>query len=107
MGSQYQVISLVKMVGIVFHKTIAPRQPCGHDFHATYQCSGLPVAFSGESISFCHQSLDCDARELQITPGAPMLLVERTSFLSTSEPVEFLVDRRVPDFSFMVWLRRK
>lgn len=67
---------------------------------------GITIAVARQTIS-ATAATDRDARELQITPGAPMLLVERTSFLSTSEPVEFLVDRRVPDFSFMVWLRRK
>ena len=67
---------------------------------------GITIAVARQTIS-ATAATERDARELQILAGAPILLVERTSYLSTSDPVEFLVDRRVPDFSFMVWLRRR
>ena len=48
-----------------------------------------------------------DAKYLKVKPGAPLLLVERTSYLGTREPIEFVVDRRVPEFNFVVWLRQQ
>lgn len=48
-----------------------------------------------------------DARHLKVKVGAPLLLVERTSYLGTREPVEFVIDHRVPEFNFVVWLRRQ
>jgi GntR family transcriptional regulator len=48
-----------------------------------------------------------DARHLGVKVGSPLLLVERTSYLGTREPVEFVVDRRLPEYSFVVRLRRK
>jgi len=48
-----------------------------------------------------------DAKYLRVKVGAPLLLVERTSYLGTHEPIEFVIDRRVPEFNFVVWLRRQ
>jgi len=67
---------------------------------------GIAIAVARQTISSTAATAR-DARYLPVQEGAPLLLVERTSFLSTSEPVEFVVDRRVPDFSFMVWLRQQ
>lgn len=47
-----------------------------------------------------------DAQYLKVKVGAPLLLVERTSYLGTREPIEFVVDRRLPEFNFVVWLRQ-
>jgi len=47
-----------------------------------------------------------DARHLKVKVGDPLLLVERTSYLGTQEPIEFVVDRRLPEFNFAVWLRQ-
>ncbi len=48
-----------------------------------------------------------DARHLAIRVGSPLLLVERTCYLGTREPVEYVVDRRLPEFSYVVRLRRE
>ncbi len=66
----------------------------------------ISIAVSRQTISATAAN-QMDAQYLMVTPGDPMLLVERTSYVSTNEPVEFVVDRRVPDFSFKVWLRRR
>ena len=47
-----------------------------------------------------------DTRHLGVRVGSPLLLVERTCYLGTREPVEFVVDRRLPEFSYVVRLRR-
>ena len=47
-----------------------------------------------------------DARHLGVKVLSPLLLVERTCYLGTREPVEFVVDRRLPEFSYVVRLRR-
>jgi GntR family transcriptional regulator len=47
-----------------------------------------------------------DARHLGMRVGSPLLLVERTCFLGTREAVEYVVDRRLPEFSYVVRLRR-
>ncbi len=46
-----------------------------------------------------------DARYLRVSVDAPLLLVERTSYLGSGDPIEFVVDRRLPEFNFIVWLR--
>ncbi len=46
-----------------------------------------------------------DARYLNVPVDAPLLLVERTSFLGNGDPVEFVIGRRLPEFNFIVWLR--
>jgi GntR family transcriptional regulator len=66
----------------------------------------LTVALSRQTISATAATRQ-DARHLRVRTGAPLLLVERTSFLSNREPVEFVIDRRLPKFSFVVWLRRQ
>lgn len=67
---------------------------------------GITIAVSQQTISATTATAR-DAQFLKVEVGAPMLLVERSSFVSTNEPVEFLIDRRLPDFSFVVWLRRR
>lgn len=67
---------------------------------------GITIAVSKQTITATTAGRE-DARHLRVSPGAPLLLVERLSFLSTNEPVEFVIDRRLPDFSFVVWLRRR
>lgn len=66
----------------------------------------LTVALSRQTISATAATRQ-DARHLRVRAGAPLLLVERTSYLSNREPVEFVVDRRLPKFNFVVWLRRQ
>ena len=66
----------------------------------------ISVAVSRQTIS-ATAATPSDARHLGVAVGAPLLLVERTSYLSTNEPFEFVVDRRLPDFNFVVWLRRQ
>ena len=48
-----------------------------------------------------------DAEYLRVKAGGPLLLVERTAYLGTREPIEFVVDRRVPEFNFVAWLRQQ
>ncbi len=67
---------------------------------------GITIAISRQTISATAATAQ-DADHLDIEKGAPLLLVARTSYLSTSVPVEFVIDRRVPSFSFMVWLRHQ
>lgn len=67
---------------------------------------GIAIAVSRQTIS-ATAATEHDSQHLNVNPGAPLLLVERTSFLGTGEPVEFVVDRRVPEFNFVVWLRRQ
>ena len=66
---------------------------------------GLAIAVSKQTITATAATRE-DADHLKVDLGAPLLLVERISFLNNNEPVEFLTDRRLPDFSFVVWLRR-
>lgn len=66
----------------------------------------LTVALSRQTISATAATRQ-DARHLRVRAGAPLLLVERTSYLSNREPVEFVIDRRLPKFNFVVWLRRQ
>jgi len=47
-----------------------------------------------------------DARHLGVRVGSPLLLVERTCYLGTREPIEYVVDRRLPEFAYVVTLRR-
>ncbi len=47
-----------------------------------------------------------DARQLGVRVGSPLLLVERTCYLGTREPMEYVVDRRLPEFAYVVTLRR-
>lgn len=47
-----------------------------------------------------------DARQLGVRVGSPLLLAERTCYLATAEPVEYVIDRRVPEFAYVVRLRR-
>ena len=67
---------------------------------------GISVAASRQIISATAAGAS-EAGHLGVAVGAPLLLVERTSYLSTNEPFEFVVDRRLPDFNFVVWLRRQ
>jgi GntR family transcriptional regulator len=67
---------------------------------------GIVVAVSRQTIS-ATAATEFDAEHLKVDLGAPLLLVERTSYLGTREPVEFVRDRRVPGFPFVVWLRRQ
>lgn len=67
---------------------------------------GIAIAVSKQTIS-ATAATKKDADHLNVEVGDPLLLVERTSFLSTNEPVEFVTDRRLPDFNFVVWLRRR
>ncbi len=46
-----------------------------------------------------------DAQYLHVAVDAPLLLVERTSYLGSGDPIEFVIDRRLPEFNFVVWLR--
>jgi GntR family transcriptional regulator len=47
-----------------------------------------------------------DARHLSVRVGSPLLMVERICYLGTREPVEYVVDRRLPEFTYVVRLRR-
>jgi GntR family transcriptional regulator len=47
-----------------------------------------------------------DVRHLSVRVGSPLLLVERICYLGTREPVEYVVDRRLPEFTYVVRLRR-
>jgi GntR family transcriptional regulator len=67
---------------------------------------GIVVAVSRQTIT-ATAATEFDAQHLGVDLGAPLLLVERTSYLGTREPVEFVRDRRVPGFPFVVWLRRQ
>lgn len=67
---------------------------------------GIVVAVSRQTITAA-AATQRDAECLGVPLGAPLLLVERTSYLSNNTPIEFVVDRRVPDFNFVVWLRRQ
>lgn len=67
---------------------------------------GITIAASRQTIT-ATVATPKDAQYLGVKIGSPMLLVERTSFLGTREPVEFVIDRRIPDFKFVIWLRRQ
>ena len=67
---------------------------------------GMVVAVSRQTIS-ATAATKRDADHLGVNIGDPLLLVERTSYLSTNEPMEVVTDRRVPHFNFVVWLRRQ
>jgi GntR family transcriptional regulator len=67
---------------------------------------GIVVAVSRQTIS-ATAATAFDAEHLMVELGAPLLLVERTSYLGTKDPVEFVRDRRVTGFPFVVWLRRQ
>ncbi|HEY3396342.1 MAG TPA: GntR family transcriptional regulator [Armatimonadota bacterium] len=47
-----------------------------------------------------------DARQLGVRVGSPLLLVERICYTGTREPVEYVMDRRLPEFAYVVRLRR-
>ena len=55
-----------QIVCIVFHKgsSLCVFFACSHDLHQTYHGCGLPVTFTTESITFFHQSLDGQTRQL-------------------------------------------
>jgi len=65
----------------------------------------------GTAITASHQIITAtgatprDARYLNIPVDSPLLLVERTSYLDSGDPIEFVIDRRLPEFNFVVWLR--
>lgn len=67
---------------------------------------GIVVAVSRQTIT-ATAATSAEAEHLRVAEGAPLLLVERTSYLGTREPVEFVRDRRVTGFPFVVWLRRQ
>jgi len=88
--------------GIV-ERGLGPRESLTEVLQAEY---GIAIAVSRQTISATAATAR-DARHLAVEIGEPLLLVERTSYLSTNEPVEFVVDRRLPEFNFVVWLRRQ
>jgi len=65
----------------------------------------------GIAITASHQIITAtaatprDAEYLNVPVDSPLLLVERTSYLDSGNPIEFVIDRRVPEFNFVVWLR--
>ncbi len=67
---------------------------------------GITVAVSRQKISATAATAH-DTKWLPVKVGEPLLLVERTSYLSNNQPVEFVIDRRLPKFNFVVWLRRQ
>ena len=62
-------------------------------------------------ITASHQTITAtaatprDAEYLNVPVDSPLLLVERTSYLDSGDPIEFVIDRRLPEFNFAVWLR--
>jgi len=65
----------------------------------------------GTVITASHQTITAaaatprDAEHLNTPVDSPLLLVERTSYLDNGNPIEFVIDRRLPEFNFAVWLR--
>jgi GntR family transcriptional regulator len=68
-------------------------------------CHIVP-ALSRQTIS-ASLATDRDAQHLKVKQGDPLIFVERTSYLATRRPIEYVLDKRRPEFSFMVWMRRK
>jgi len=66
---------------------------------------GLTIAAAQQRITAASATAE-DTRYLNIVEGNPLLLIERTSYLETGEPLEFLRDRRHPSWTFAVWLSR-
>jgi GntR family transcriptional regulator len=64
------------------------------------------VMVAGRQIISATSANQHDARQLGVRVGSPLLLVERTCYLGTREPMEFVVDRRLPEFAYVVRLRR-
>ncbi len=67
---------------------------------------GIVITASRQIIS-ATAAEPADAKHLKVRLGAPLVLVERTSYLGTHEPIEFVIDRRLPEFNFVVWLRQQ
>lgn len=67
---------------------------------------GIVLTAARQTIS-ATSSNQHDARHLAIRVGSPLLLVERVCYLGSQEPVEYVVDRRLPEFSYVVRLRRE
>ncbi len=65
----------------------------------------------GTVITASHQTITAtaatprDAEHLGVPVDSPVVLVERTSYLDSGDPIEFVIDRRLPEFNFAVWLR--
>src|SRR5690606_38798736 len=64
MRAQYKRVLWVKMIGVIFHKSVSTRKAASHNFHCTNQGSGFPVTFACKTIAFSHQALGRDARKL-------------------------------------------
>ena len=64
------------------------------------------VMVAGRQMISATSANQHDARQLGVRVGSPLLLVERTCFLGTREPMEYVVDRRLPEFAYVVRLRR-
>jgi len=92
----------VQVPGIV-ERGLGPSESLTEVLQSEY---GIIIAVSRQTIS-ATAATEEDAGHLDVRVGEPLLLVERTSYVSTNEPVEFLEDRRLPEFNFVVWLRRQ
>ena len=68
-------------------------------------CRVMP-ALSRQTIT-ATLATERDAQYLSVKLGDPLLYVERISYLATRRPIEYVIDKRKPEFSFMVWMRRK
>ncbi len=81
------------------------------DLKGTEALSGVLRDDFGIVITASHQTITAttatprDAEHLNIAVDSPLLLVERTSYLDSGDPIEFVIDRRLPEFNFVVWLR--
>ena len=67
---------------------------------------GITITASRQLISAAGADTAA-GKHLRVKVGTPVLLVERTSYLGTREPIEFVIDWRLPEFSFVVWLRQQ
>jgi len=81
------------------------------DLNGTEALSDVLRDDFGTAITASHQIITAtaatprDAKYLNIPVDSPLLLVERTSYLDSGDPIEFVIDRRLPEFNFVVWLR--
>ncbi|MNM98970.1 hypothetical protein D3C81_1115180 [compost metagenome] len=63
-GSQYQVVARLQVVGVVLHEGGATRKACPHHLDGAQQGRGLPVPFGPEAEALLHQALAGQPRQL-------------------------------------------